>query len=162
MKWIFAAPLVFLAVVSSPVDAQVPLATQPLDSGVLVRARLHDGSALRGRLLTPFTPGTPSLRLCLYPGRPCSAASDDRARTIPTSGLTRLHVAAGTRVRTGAVVGALVGVLAGEFVYGLSKGLCESSGCVPPRFRTLLVGALGFGLFGAVFGTGFDAWAPAP
>jgi len=160
VKYTLAAPLTLLLLAVSPVRAQLPPITQPLDSGTLVRARLSDGSVVRGRLLAPLVPPAASLRLCLYPGRLCTGPLDDRTRTLPVGGLRSLEVADGTRARTGALVGAIVGVLLGEAVRGLAAGLCESPGCVPPRWRSYLVGAIGGALWGVVLGAGFDAWRP--
>ena len=158
--WTHAAPLALLLLVVPSVRAQVPLITQPLDSGTLVRAHLSNGSVVRGRLLAPLVPPAASLRLCLYPGRLCAGPLDDRTRTLPVSDVRFLEVADGTRARTGALVGAVVGVLMGEAVHGLAEGMCESAGCIPPRWRADLVGALGGALWGALLGAGFDAWRP--
>ena len=138
-----AVAFAMLAALGSPAQAQMPLATQPIDSGTLVRIRLDSGTAIRGRLLATFVPGTSQLQLCLYPGRACTGAADPRGHTIETRVVGRLEVAAGSRWRTGAVIGAVLGIAAGGLGHGFALDSDSHSGPVPPAARFYIAGALG-------------------
>ena len=155
-----ALGLVLLASLGSLAEAQGPPLTQTLDSGTLERVRLDSGSTLRGRLVTTLEPGAQQLQLCLYPGRDCSGAADSRVRGIEMSAITRLEVSAGSRWRTGALIGGILGIAAGGLAYGLDSDTDAGSGPAGPAAVYYIRGTLGGALWGALFGAGFDAWRP--
>jgi hypothetical protein len=113
-------------------------------------------------LLAPLAPDVPHLRVCLYPGRACAGAADDRARVLEIQEIRRLEVRAGTRWRAGALIGGVLGIAAGGLAHGLASDTDSNFGPVRPAAWFLLTGALGGALWGAVFGAGFDAWRAAP
>jgi len=146
---------------AAPLAAQRQLVTQPVDSGTLVRIRLDSGSAVRGRLLAALQPGAQALQLCLYPGRQCSGAADARARTLEISAIRRLDVSTGNHWVTGALIGSVLGFLAGGMAHGFASD--TDSGGHPQSLMPFLVrGVAGGVLWGAIFGAGFDSWRHAP
>ena len=146
---------------ATPLTAQRQQVTQPVDSGTLVRIRLDSGSAVRGRLLATLQPGAQALQLCLYPGRRCSAAADARVRTIETSAIRRFEVSAGSHWGTGALIGGVLGFLAGGLVHGFASD--TDAGGHPQSVMPFLVkGVLGGALWGALVGSGLDSWRHAP
>ena len=145
----------------APLTAQHQLVTQSVDSGTLVRIQFDSGSAVRGRLLAALQPGAQALQLCLYPGRRCSAAADARARTIETSAIRGFELSAGSHWGTGALIGGVLGFLAGGLVHGLvldsDVGDEHPHSIVPYLARTVPAGVL----VGALVGSGFDSWRHA-
>ena len=154
--------LVLAAAVGLPAQAQTPLAAQPIDSGALVRIRTLSGSAVRGRLFNRLEPSSSHLQLCIYPGRSCTQPSDERVRTFATADISRIDIAAGSRWRTGALIGALLGAASGSLGHAFAEDSDAHSGPVAPEAQFLIIGALGGALWGAIFGAGFDAWRLAP
>ena len=142
--------------------AQTPLLSLPIDSGRVVRFQVHGGEAQRARLLARLDPTSIRMVFCRYPGNPCTAGDSAGIRSVLTADLTRLDVVAGTRWRTGALIGALFGIAAGGVGHAFASDPDAGSGHAAPAAQYLVIGALGGALWGALFGSGFDAWRPAP
>jgi hypothetical protein len=137
------------------------LVTQSVDSGTLVRIQFDSGSAVRGRLMGALQPGAQWLQLCLYPGRQCSGATDARVRTLDASAIRRLEVSAGGRSGTGALIGGVLGFLAGALAHGFASD--TDSGGHPQSVMPFLVrGVLGGALWGVIVGGSLDSWRRAP
>lgn len=153
--------LIFLAA-TRVVAAQTALLFLPIDSGRVVRFQLHGGDVQRGRLLAPLCPTSIRMVFCWYPGHPCTAGDSAGIGSVLTADLSRLDVVAGTRWRTGALIGALFGIPAGAVGHAFASDPDAGSGHAAPAAQYLVIGALGGALWGAIFGAGFDAWRPAP
>jgi hypothetical protein len=112
--------------------AQVPLVTQSLDSGVVVRLHFAGGGTGEGRLVFPYAPGAASVQYCPLPYARCDAgqvtSTDARAVTridvgqgaaaILFAPLAYIAAAArshdsGTAIGIAAFIGCGIGVLAG-------------------------------------------------
>lgn len=156
-----AAPLC-LALPGSLAQAQQPLATQPLDSGVLVRARLTAGTVVRGGLLEPYRPGASAIRLCVgFAGRD-PARTPDCVREVLAADIGQLETVHRVRTLEGAVAGGVFGLAFGALVVTVNRGMGEKD----PHFTSypfwLTVPTLTLGSLGALFGSGLDVWGPAP
>jgi len=168
-----AVPLLIGSLVASPVHAQQPLVTRPLDSASVVRLELARGGRVEAVLLAPFAPessgviyGPPRYRECGVPRSVC------RFRT-PAAEVRVIEVPRGNRAARSALVGAAIGGglgLALGLAVTADDGPCVAfpgAGCDQPSHLgvislTTLVGAgIGAGL-GALFGLGSPAWRPAP
>lgn len=136
--------------------------TVPLDSGRLVRLHLDDGTVVRGRLLRPLAPGSPEVTFCRYPAPPCRSVEPPRAVRLDASLVAALEVNRGTRLWRGVAIGAGIGAALGWLTGYLYNGLCDSPGCGGPVAGWVMLGAIQFGAWGALFGSQGVVWGPAP
>jgi len=151
--------LLAIAVRAAGAGAQGVLLTQPLDSGILVRAQLVGGGRVQGRLLSRLGPSDRGIEMCRYPGSPCtSTAPPGREIVLPLSNVTRLEIAVGSRTWRGALVGglsALLGAVVGDAVL--------AGGAARRGYPGVLVGCLASGaVLGAILGSTEIVWGPAP
>ncbi len=150
--------------IPAPLVAQTPTLPTTVDSGRVVRLHTPTGK-LVGRLTSPFRNTDPVVHFCRYPGPPCQGATDSTGiRSLDTAALLRLEVSAGTKWRSGAVIGGVAGVLLGWLAGELEHGFCESN-CgsrTSIMVRNTVTGALVSAGIGAIWGSGFPRWEDAP
>ena len=136
--------------------AQRPLVSRKLDSGAVVRMTFYSGRREVGRLIAPFGPDSVLLRYCPYLQSSCPVSAD-RGTQVPATGVARLDVRQGTHARTGAILGAVLGVpltIAGLSNVDQSPSDWQAAG--------LLVGGVALSAgWGALVGSWLDAWKPA-
>ena len=156
--------LAALALAPAGLAAQYSLVRVTIDSGTLIRMHPPTGAAIRGRLVQPLGPTSTLVQVCRYPAPPCNTKSDSSAfQRIPTASLVRIDVQQGSRWATGAVIGGVVGGVLGGLLGAFVNGMCEdSAGCGASTAVYALVGAVGFGAFGTLIGSGSPKWRPAP
>src|SRR5512145_2133402 len=135
--------------------------THALDSGRLVRLRLAGGTVTRGRLLQPLSSRSDEIVFCPYPAPPCRSDSD-RAVRLSAGLVTAVEVKRGTRVRRGIAIGAGIGTVAGWFAGSLYNWFCDSPGCGTPVVGWMVLGAIQYGAWGALFGSQSVVWGPPP
>jgi hypothetical protein len=115
-----------------------------LRPSILVRVQLPDLGRAQGRVgvrsATEFT-----------------LLTDRTSRIIPISAVDTLWVR-GRHTRTGAVIGAILGIGAGVFLAELGKGLCEVDCDKIHTIPIALIGGAGGGLLGAAVGSVFHRW----
>ena len=149
-----------VALVALPAVATAQQASS-LDSGTVVRFHLATDATMRGRLLMPILPSTPTITYCRYPGVPCRALDDPGVRTVDGAQLAQVDVADGSHWQRGALIGGAIGAALGAFAIALGNGICDTSDCRAAGWRfagvTLM---LGFGL-GITFGSTSLSWRPA-
>lgn len=137
--------------------AQIPANAEPIDSGTLVRLHLVGDSIVRGRLVGPLVPAASTIVLCRFPGPPCTATTDPGVAMWPLTSVRQLEVAKGSAVKTGVVVGFLIGLVVGtqlgEFCI---DGPCPSAGHAALHVGLPLAGF--FGLIGGAIGDGKVRW----
>ena len=143
--------------------AQGQLVREAVDSGTLIRMHPATGASIRGRLIQPLGPSTTLVQFCRYPMPSCAVATDSSAvQRIPTAALVSVDVQQGNHWATGAVIGGSFGALLVGFAGAFANGMCEDpSGCGPPTVVYALIGAAGFGAFGALIASGSPRWKPA-
>ncbi len=158
--------LVTVALALAPVRlaAQDSLVRATIDSGILIRMHPATGSSIRGRLIRPLEPTSTVAQVCRYPATPCTAKSDSAAfQRIPTASLVRVDVQQGSHWATGGLIGAVFGGLLGGLAGAWVNSDClDSGGCTTPTAGWAIIGAAGFGAFGALIGSGSPKWRPAP
>jgi hypothetical protein len=155
---------VFCTLSPTGLAAQDTLVRTTIDSGTLIRMHPAAGASIRGRLTQPLGPSTTLVQFCRYPVPSCATGSDSSAyQRIPTASLVRVEVQQGSRWATGALIGGSIGGLLGGLLGAVANGMCEdANGCGTPTIVYALIGAAGFGGFGALIGTGSPRWRPAP
>jgi len=156
--------LALCALIPIGLKAQGSLVHATIDSGILVRMHPASGTPILGRLVQPLGPSTTTIRFCRYPAPQCTDPTDSVViqRRLTTS-IARLEVQRGDHWATGAGIGGAIGLLFGGFVGALRNGFCEeSSGCGPSTGAFAAIGAIGFGVIGALIGSGSPKWRPAP
>ena len=130
------------------------------DSGALVRIHVGASGSIRGRLVRAFTPSSPSLTFCPYPGPRCVSADDARITSIALSQVRKLDKAEGNHLGSGLLIGGLIGGVLGGFFVAAWSGLCDTSSCRDDSWKAL-AWPLGLGLgLGAAFGAASPEWAP--
>lgn len=156
--------LVALFLAPTTLIAQDSLVRATIDSGTLIRMHRATGAPIRGRLIQPLDPTSTIVQVCRYPAPPCTTQSDTAAfQRVPTASLIRVDVQQGSRWATGGIIGGAVGALLGGLVGAFVNGMCEEpDGCGASTAVYALVGAAGFGTFGALIGSGSPKWRPAP
>lgn len=147
--------------------AQDGLVHATIDSGTLVRMHPATGAPFRGRLVQPLTPSSPFVQFCRNPGPACADPSDTSAvRRVPTASLVALDVQHGTKWASGALWGALIGIAAGKLVSEVVGSVCGGEtgnrDCGPSGAEYAAIGAVTFGVIGALIGGGKPKWSPAP
>jgi hypothetical protein len=152
------AALICLALTATSAQGQTPALTQPIDSGSLIRFRLINGEAGRGRMLMSFYPGQRHLTFCHYPRTPCASVNEPASRRVSLAAISKLEVARGTRAGRGALIGSLAGVVLTNLSARLANGFCERQ-CADESAITL-AGALGGALWGAALGSTVHVWRP--
>ncbi len=154
---------VLCGAVPADLAAQGKLVRASVDSGTLIRMYPTTGPYLRGRLIHPLTSTTAVIEVCRYPAVPCDAKSDSSAyQQVPTASLSRVEVQRGTRWRTGAFIGGVVGAMLGMISAGLANSMCEEADGCASTMGAALIGATAAGAFGALIGSSQPAWSPAP
>jgi hypothetical protein len=145
-----------LAAQGSPVPASI-------DSGTLIRMHQAEGAPIRGRLLRPLDSTSTLVQFCRYPAPRCTSESAPAAfGKLPVESIVRVDVQRGSRWATGAVIGGVIGGVLGGLLGAVVNGLCESAdGCGPSTAGYITIGAIGFGGFGALFGSAFPKWREA-
>jgi hypothetical protein len=154
------ARLALVALVALPavVAAQQ---SSPVDSGTVVRFQMATGATMRGRLLMPIRPSSPTITYCRYPGVPCRTGDDPGVRTVDGPQVAHVHVADGSHWVRGGVIGGAIGAALGGAAISFANGICDTSDCraTGRRFAATTV-ALGLGL-GIVFGSTSLRWRAA-
>ena len=152
MRLVVVAKLLMFAALESVAIAQLPMATQPLNSEVLVGARLTTGAVLRGGLLEPYRVGAPMIRLCVAFGRRDTARTPGCVRELLAADIHQLETVRLVRTLEGAVVGGVLGLGVGALVVTVIRGMDERD----PHYTSipywLVVPTLTVGSLGALFG----------
>jgi hypothetical protein len=153
--------VLLLALGAVPAPAQRPPLTQRLDSGVVVRLRLLDGSRERARLFAPFAPESQAVSYCAWPGAPCERSGSHRV-TRPAREVLGLEVHRGSQWKLGGIIGAVVGVPMGYSLISFSEFMGERRLSESERVRAIAGSVVGWALFGVMIGEFFQRWGPAP
>ncbi len=144
---------------SSPVPPRMPVV--PIDSGRLVRIHTDNG-IITGRLTARFGISDPVLQYCRYPGPPCTSPHDTIAiRTTSSTMVRHLEISHGSRWRSGAIKGGVIGTVS-MLVIGHSLRNLNCDGCGLISSSEIVRGSLAAGAiyaaFGALIGSAFPAW----
>lgn len=152
------AAAVLILGLAATAKAQAPIVTRPLDTTTVVRLHLAGGGTGQGRLVVPYTPGSPTFRYCPLPFAGCTG---EREVVLDASRVTRVEVQVGTRAGRGFVIGSGVASL-------LIVPFFVAAGSWGDTPRVLLIGqgvlvslVVGGGL-GALIGSSAPSWGPAP
>jgi hypothetical protein len=159
---VVVATLIAVFATAAVGHAQRPAVSVPLDSGRLVRLRLDDGTAVRGRLLRPFAADSTEIRFCRYPAPPCTRPDAPGAAVLAAARIAAVEVQRGTGLWRGVAIGAGIGALLGGFTGWLHNGLCDHPGCGTALPFWVAAGGVSGGLWGALFGSQSVVWRPAP
>ena len=137
--------------------AQIPASAEPIDSGTLVRLHLLSDSIVRGRLIGRLVPPAATIVLCRFPGPPCTATTDPGVARWPLASVQQLEVSKGSAVKTGAVIGFLIGLVVGtELGQFCIDGPCPSAGHAAVHVGLPVAGIFAF--IGGAIGDGKVRW----
>ena len=150
----FVYPLLLL-IAAAPLSAQAPVTA---DSGTLIRMHTATGPVV-GRLTAGLAPSDSVVRFCTYPGPPCDRQGGVAGmRTLSRDLISHIELSRGTKSKRGAVIGGVIGALAGGGLGSFGAAMC---GC---RSQTagIVSGGFAFGLIfagiGGLLGSGFPRW----
>ena len=142
---------------TEPVTAQAGRLAMPVDSGLVIRLTRGE-QMVRGRLLERMVPAADRALVCKYPGPPCTdPISPTQLATLSLADWDHLDVQVGTRAKSGAVLGSVLGAVFTEGLSAAISGFCEVNcpGDAELLFTSLGVGGRFGGGVGAVIGSGF-------
>ena len=159
MKIRGATELAILLLLLTPLGLWAQTSAPPfkLDSGTVVRLRLHSGVREKGKLLFPYAQDSSRVRYCHYPAPPCRVG-DERYRDQPTSDVSNVEVRRGSAWLPGLAIGGVVGAAFGALVIGFSESVGDVPLSTGEKASAIAGGTLVFGGLGALVGSAFERW----
>jgi hypothetical protein len=104
--------LVAICCVTIPLAAQSPSPQLHVDSGTVVRLHFMSGGTMAGRLLAPFAPDSTAWVYCPYGTAFCHPDGELRRLVTPAGAVAAVDVRRGSRVGSGLLAGAAIGLAA--------------------------------------------------
>ena len=140
---------------------QEPAGSQPIPSGTAVRLTWAENQREAAVLLAPLDATTETLRYCQYPAPACLTYAPSDTLQRPIADLRFVEIRHGNQAKRGAIIGAAAGA-GGTVLVILGTAEARPAGQTGRAVFTVLAYGAIWGALGALIGSGFDQWIPAP